>query len=306
MSENFSFYSHQLDYFEKINFNHLLPEDFDNTQPSVFWSKPAALSSKEEEELGEIDIRKLADVLDDIERGVTIPPEVLKEDNKQVQEGDAREAEKDKRPEPADTVLNTEPPPTYYDDEAYDEYYQDKIPDNEKSVEKDDRKLEKETTTEVKETHKETKEKKEEPPVPQQHPSLMETIHQENIPDEAIVPPLPVMDGIVPPLPDIPENLRNDMPTEMSHSEEKLPAEVPETDDTPEIPSLSFSVTKAWDGRPIRHPAFNISMSGSDQGLLLYIEAPYYEDPPMPIEDPKKPFYKIDAHEGKRSAYLFI
>ena len=252
-------FSHKLDYFEAIDFKSLLPSDVNNTDISVLWRTPEDYISEYEAEDVEVDVTKLDDVTEDEQRELTIPPELLNDVMANMDDDIMTVMDDDAR----ESTIKTEP----------NQHSDDVKPPGTSAMPG-------RTKQKKRRKNKKAKKQQEEPEPTTEEPMTDPATSEDKTPTTVTEEPTS------------PPTTEDPVFVDMA----SVDMEVPE----PETPMLRFSVTRTWDGKAMTDPPINVTLSSSDTdtGLLIRLEAPYYEDPPRPMADPRKPYYDIDPHEG--------
>ena len=61
---------------------------------------------------------------------------------------------------------------------------------------------------------------------------------------------------------------------------------------------MDFLVEKQWDGQSTGHGPVKITLNAVAQGVIVNIDAPFFNDPPNPGGPPGQPFQKLGDYEG--------
>lgn len=62
---------------------------------------------------------------------------------------------------------------------------------------------------------------------------------------------------------------------------------------------MKFNINHTWDSLPVDHAPVKIRFSPGEDGLLMQVTAPFFNDPPAPAGPPGEPFPGLWDYEGK-------
>lgn len=62
---------------------------------------------------------------------------------------------------------------------------------------------------------------------------------------------------------------------------------------------MEFRIKHTWDGLPVSHEPVTIGLKSDNTGLLMEVNAPFFNDPPAPLGEPGKPCSRLWDYEGK-------
>lgn len=62
---------------------------------------------------------------------------------------------------------------------------------------------------------------------------------------------------------------------------------------------MEFTIKHTWDGLPVSHEPVTIGLKSNNAGLLMEVNAPFFDDPPALLGEPGKPFSRLWDYEGK-------
>jgi len=62
---------------------------------------------------------------------------------------------------------------------------------------------------------------------------------------------------------------------------------------------MEFTIKHTWDDLPVSHEPVTIALKSDNAGLLMEVNAPFFNDPPAPLGEPGKPFSSLWDYEGK-------
>lgn len=69
---------------------------------------------------------------------------------------------------------------------------------------------------------------------------------------------------------------------------------------------MEFTIEHTWDDLPVSHKPVTIGLKSYDGGLLMVVNAPFFNDPPAPLGEPGKPFRNLWDYEGKRNGFAAV
>lgn len=61
---------------------------------------------------------------------------------------------------------------------------------------------------------------------------------------------------------------------------------------------MRFTITKTWDSSPVTHQGITMSLKPDDEGILMEVNAPFFNDPPSPAGPRGKPYNQLWNYEG--------
>ncbi|KAL7981976.1 hypothetical protein Chor_001033 [Crotalus horridus] len=61
---------------------------------------------------------------------------------------------------------------------------------------------------------------------------------------------------------------------------------------------MEFKIEHTWNSLPVSHDPIIISLSPENTGILMELNAPFFNDPPAPPGEPGKPFDGLWDYEG--------
>lgn len=61
---------------------------------------------------------------------------------------------------------------------------------------------------------------------------------------------------------------------------------------------MDFKIEHTWDGFPVKHEPVLVRLSPGDEGVMMEVNAPFFNDPPAPLGEPGKPFNELWNYEG--------
>ncbi|XP_029448482.1 UPF0462 protein C4orf33 homolog [Rhinatrema bivittatum] len=67
---------------------------------------------------------------------------------------------------------------------------------------------------------------------------------------------------------------------------------------------MEFRIEHTWDGLPVNHEPARIQLKPWVEGLLMEVNAPFFDDPPAPPGEPGKPFDKLWDYEVVEAFFL--
>ncbi len=65
------------------------------------------------------------------------------------------------------------------------------------------------------------------------------------------------------------------------------------------LTAMEFQIKRTWDSLPVAHKPVKIRFSPGEDGLLMQVTAPFFNDPPAPAGPPGEPFPGLWDYEGK-------
>uniref|UniRef100_A0A8B9M5D2 Chromosome 4 open reading frame 33 n=1 Tax=Accipiter nisus TaxID=211598 RepID=A0A8B9M5D2_9AVES len=65
-----------------------------------------------------------------------------------------------------------------------------------------------------------------------------------------------------------------------------------------EYMKMEFTIKHTWDGLPVSHEPVTIGLKSNNAGLLMEVNAPFFDDPPAPLGEPGKPFSRLWDYEA--------
>lgn len=68
---------------------------------------------------------------------------------------------------------------------------------------------------------------------------------------------------------------------------------------------MEFTVKHTWDGLPVSHEPVTVELKPDSAGLLMEVNAPFFNDPPAPLGEAGKPFSRLWDYEGKFELFSF-
>lgn len=69
---------------------------------------------------------------------------------------------------------------------------------------------------------------------------------------------------------------------------------------------MEFTIEHTWDDLPVSHKPVTIGLKSYDGGLLMVVNAPFFNDPPAPLGEPGKPFRNLWDYEGKCNGFAAV
>ncbi|NXP38621.1 CD033 protein, partial [Leiothrix lutea] len=69
---------------------------------------------------------------------------------------------------------------------------------------------------------------------------------------------------------------------------------------------MEFRIKHRWDGLPVSHEPVTIVLRPDNAGLLMEVQAPFFNDPPAPPGEPGKPFGGLWDYEGLQVTWALI
>ncbi|TRY91162.1 hypothetical protein DNTS_007188 [Danionella cerebrum] len=70
------------------------------------------------------------------------------------------------------------------------------------------------------------------------------------------------------------------------------------------LTAMEFYIRHTWDSLPVEHKPVRIRFSPGDDGLLMQVNAPFFNDPPAPAGPPGEPFPGLWDYEVVESFFL--
>ncbi|KAM9192998.1 UPF0462 protein C4orf33 homolog [Mergus octosetaceus] len=67
---------------------------------------------------------------------------------------------------------------------------------------------------------------------------------------------------------------------------------------------MEFTIEHTWDDLPVSHKPVTIGLKSYDGGLLMVVNAPFFNDPPAPLGEPGKPFRNLWDYEVVEAFFL--
>ncbi|XP_072440176.1 UPF0462 protein C4orf33 homolog isoform X3 [Chiloscyllium punctatum] len=67
---------------------------------------------------------------------------------------------------------------------------------------------------------------------------------------------------------------------------------------------MKFTITKTWDSSPVSHRGISLSLKPDDEGLLLEVEGPFFNDPSAPPGKRGKPYNQLWDFEVVEAFFL--
>ncbi|KAM6270150.1 UPF0462 protein C4orf33 homolog isoform 1-T2 [Porphyrio hochstetteri] len=67
---------------------------------------------------------------------------------------------------------------------------------------------------------------------------------------------------------------------------------------------MEFTIKHTWDGLPVSHEPVTIVLKPGNEGLLMEVNAPFFNDPPAPLEEPGKPCSQLWDYEVVEAFFL--
>ncbi|XP_054248354.1 UPF0462 protein C4orf33 homolog isoform X1 [Indicator indicator] len=67
---------------------------------------------------------------------------------------------------------------------------------------------------------------------------------------------------------------------------------------------MDFTVNHTWDGLPLSHEPVTIGLKLDSAGLLMEVNAPFFNDPPAPLGEAGKPFSRLWDYEVVEAFFL--
>jgi len=64
------------------------------------------------------------------------------------------------------------------------------------------------------------------------------------------------------------------------------------------LTAMEFYIRHTWDSVPVDHKPVKIRFSPGEEGLLMQVTAPFFNDPPAPAGPPGEPFPGLWDYEG--------
>ncbi|XP_064918169.1 UPF0462 protein C4orf33 homolog isoform X2 [Columba livia] len=67
---------------------------------------------------------------------------------------------------------------------------------------------------------------------------------------------------------------------------------------------MEFRIKHTWDGLPVSHEPVTIGLKSDNAGLLMEVNAPFFNDPPAPLGEPGKPCSRLWDYEVVEAFFL--
>lgn len=67
---------------------------------------------------------------------------------------------------------------------------------------------------------------------------------------------------------------------------------------------MRFTITKTWDSSPVTHQGITMSLKPDDEGILMEVNAPFFNDPPSPAGPRGKPYNQLWNYEVVEAFFL--
>ncbi|NWS73450.1 CD033 protein, partial [Crotophaga sulcirostris] len=67
---------------------------------------------------------------------------------------------------------------------------------------------------------------------------------------------------------------------------------------------MEFAIKHTWDGLPVSHEPVTIVLKADSTGLIMEVNAPFFNDPPAPPGEPGKPFSRLWDYEVVETFFL--
>nr|KAF6400503.1 hypothetical protein HJG63_001874 [Rousettus aegyptiacus] len=67
---------------------------------------------------------------------------------------------------------------------------------------------------------------------------------------------------------------------------------------------MDFKIEHTWDGFPVKHEPVFVRLSPGDEGVMMEVNAPFFNDPPAPLGEPGKPFNELWNYEVVEAFFL--
>ncbi|NXP44723.1 CD033 protein, partial [Heliornis fulica] len=67
---------------------------------------------------------------------------------------------------------------------------------------------------------------------------------------------------------------------------------------------MEFAIKHTWDGLPVSHEPVTVVLKSDSEGLLMEVNAPFFNDPPAPLGEPGKPFDQLWDYEVVEAFFL--
>ncbi|XP_078066465.1 UPF0462 protein C4orf33 homolog [Mustelus asterias] len=67
---------------------------------------------------------------------------------------------------------------------------------------------------------------------------------------------------------------------------------------------MMFTITKTWDSSPVTHRGMSLSFKPDDEGLLMEVEGPFFNDPSAPVGKRGKPYDQLWNFEVVEAFFL--
>lgn len=64
------------------------------------------------------------------------------------------------------------------------------------------------------------------------------------------------------------------------------------------LTAMEFCIKTTWDSLPVDHKPVKIRFSPGEDGLIMQVTAPFFNDPPAPAGPPGQPFPGLWDYEG--------
>ncbi|XP_072898784.1 UPF0462 protein C4orf33 homolog [Hemitrygon akajei] len=67
---------------------------------------------------------------------------------------------------------------------------------------------------------------------------------------------------------------------------------------------MEFTITKTWDSSPVSHKGIALSLKPDDEGILMVVDAPFFNDPPSPAGPRGKSYDHLWDYEVVEAFFL--
>lgn len=67
---------------------------------------------------------------------------------------------------------------------------------------------------------------------------------------------------------------------------------------------MDFKIEHTWDGFPVKHEPVFVRLNPGDKGVMMEVNAPFFNDPPAPLGEPGKPFNELWNYEVVEAFFL--